>query len=158
MINFYINKNTRAREQLDSLGRIETVLSEKALNTSSISFRYEYIVNFRKLKTSRFSPSLGYSGNPYFKSEEFVAEKGNRYKNEQITIGGRISVIPRICYYLGSRIYVDLNLPICVMDMYYRMDQNENPSIPDNQRRIGTFNFELFPKVLAVRVGVGLKL
>lgn len=158
LINFYINKNRRVREQLDSLGRVETILSTKILHSSAISFRYEYIVNFRKSKSSRFAPSLGYSGNPYFESEQFVPEKANEFKNGQITIGGRVSVIPRLIYYLGARFYIDLNLPICVMDMNYRMYQNENPSIPDNQRRISNFNFELFPKVLAARIGVGLKL
>lgn len=158
LINFYIKKNIGAREQLDSLGRVETILSTKILHSSAISFRYEYIVNFRKSKSSRFAPSLGYSGNPYFESEQFLPEKANEYKNGQITIGGRVSVIPRLIYYLGARFYMDLNLPICVMDMYYRVNQNENPSIPSNQRRISTFNFELFPKLLSARLGVGLKL
>jgi hypothetical protein len=158
LINFYVNKITESLEQIDSIGNVKNVLSNRDVYSSGISLRYEYTVMFKKLKTSNFVPSISYAANTYFKRDQFVPKNSNAFKNTQSTLGARGFIIPRLTYFLGSKLFVDLNVPICVMDLYYRVNENENPSIPPNQQRINNINFELFPKVMSVRIGVGIKI
>lgn len=158
LINFYINKTTGSREQLDTIGRVEKVLSKKVLVSSGISLRYEYTVMFKKLKTSKFVPSIGYAANPYFKLDNFVPELSNAFISTKSTLGARGFIIPRLTYFIGSKFFLDLNLPFCVMELYYQVNENENPMIPSNQQRISNINFELFPKVFSARLGLGLKI
>jgi len=158
LIDLYFNKKTESREQLDSNGNTDNVLSKRDLYSSGISLRYEYTVIFKKLKASNFVPSISYAASTYFKVDQFVPKSSNQFKNTQSTLGARGFIIPRLTYFVGSKLFVDLNVPICVMDLYYRVNVNEKPGIPVNQQRISNINFELFPKVISVRIGVGIKI
>jgi hypothetical protein len=158
LINFYVNKKTESLEQLDSNGNVDNVLSKRDVYSSGISMRYEYTVIFKKLKASNFVPSISYAASAYFNHDQFVPKSSNAFKNIQSTLGARGFIIPRLTYFVGSKLFVDLNVPICIMDLYYHVNENENPGIPLNQQRISNINFELFPKVISVRLGVGIKI
>ena len=57
-----------------------------------------------------------------------------------------------------SKLFIDVNIPLCFFDTFYFVDKEDNPAIPVQQRTITTFNYNQFPKIFSGRLGVGLKL
>lgn len=158
LIDFSINKRTVSREQVDSAGQVKNVLGTADLKSYAISMRYEYTVMFKKLKQRDFVPSISFAVNSYFKLDQVIPGESNAFKTVQSAFGARGFVTPRLVYYTGSRLFLDFNIPICLMDMSYNVDQHENPSIPTDQQSKTNIDFELFPKVISVRLGVGVKI
>lgn len=123
-----------------------------------ISVRYEYIVNFKKLKESKLVPSIGFGINPYYRQANYSPIISSSFPNSEISVGVRNFITPRLTYFLSSNFFVDLNIPLCFFDTFILNDKENNPVIPVSHRSISSFNFDLFPTVLSGRIGVGLKL
>jgi hypothetical protein len=158
LTSFRLDKVESATDTIiDSSGMIETVSGGEIL-TTSISARYEYILNFNKSNDSKFVPSLGFGINPYYRQSNRMPYVSNEYQSSEKFIGARVFVSPRLTYYFSSRFFIDLNIPICFSDIYFQSDKDEDPTLTIQQRTINTFDFEVFPKFFSGRVGVGLKL
>ena len=123
-----------------------------------ISMKYEYIMTFRKLKEKKLIPSFGFSANPYFKRTNFSPVLSNAYPTSEQFFGARFFVTPRLTYYVGSKFFIDLNIPLCVLSTYFLTDRLDNPVQPVNERRTNTFSFETFPSILNARIGIGIKI
>lgn len=72
--------------------------------------------------------------------------------------GIRVFVTPRLTYFLTSKLFIDVNIPLCFFDMYYHTDKENNPSLPISERTNSTYNFNQFPKIFSGRIGIGIKL
>jgi hypothetical protein len=147
----------KSEKKVDSLGIIQ-VLDGGRLSTSAISLRYEYIVNFNKSKDRKFVPSLGFGINPYFTHARFSPVVASSFPSSQKIIGFKVFINPRITYYVTSKFFVDLNIPICVLDNNLTVNKTRNPIISSSQSTISTYNFSQFPKVFNARIGIGLKI
>lgn len=142
----------------DTSGKVQASLGKNTFNNTMISIRYEYVVNFFKNRDSRFVPSLGFSLAPYFKHNDYSPTANNIYAYSETLTGVKSYLIPRLSYYLSSRVFLDINLPLSVSDINLRTVQNENPAIPALQKRVSNFDLEIFPKQFSGRIGVGFKL
>jgi hypothetical protein len=158
LTSFILGKLTNKTETIvDSTNNVQTE-SVIDLITTSISARYEYILNFNKLKNRKLVPSLGFGINPYYKQYKYSPETSSSFPTSLQYIGAKIFVTPRLTYYLGSKFFVDINIPICFLDGYALIDKEDNPVLPVEERTITTFNFNGFPMIFCGRIGVGLKL
>jgi hypothetical protein len=128
------------------------------LVTTAISARYEYILNFNKSKESKFVPSLGFGINPYYRQNNYSPEISSSFPISEIYLGVKVFITPRLTYYLSSKIFIDVNIPICFFDIYFLSEKENNPAVPIQEQTINTFNLNGFPKVYSGRIGVGLKL
>lgn len=126
--------------------------------TTVISARYEYIVNFNKSKESKLVPSIGFGINPYYRQNSYSSFVSSSSPASDIRVGMRTFITPRLTYFFTSKLFVDLNIPICFFDNYIYTDKENNPAIPLSQRNISTFDFNSFPAIFSGRMGIGFKL
>ena len=120
--------------------------------------RYEFVLNFNKSKDRKLVPSIGFGVNPYFKQSSSVPKTANLFPSSEKHVGVKGFVTPRLTCFMTSKLFLDLNLPFCVMDSYALASQESNPTIPIGDQTATTFNFKRFPKQFSARIGVGLKL
>lgn len=123
-----------------------------------ISARYEYILNFNKSKVSKFVPSIGFGINPYYRQNNYSPKISSSFSTSDISLGMRTFITPRLTYFVTSKLFIDLNIPLCFFDTFFFVNKDENPTIPVQQRTITTFDYRQFPKIFSGRLGVGLKL
>jgi hypothetical protein len=126
--------------------------------TTDIAFRYEYIMNFRKSGSQKLIPSLGVGGNPYYRLYKYQPKVSSEFPASQQDIGLCIFSAPRLTYYMSSRIFFDINIPVCIFDFNYLVNKQENPELELSERTTAEINIDMFPKILSGRVGIGLKL
>jgi hypothetical protein len=126
--------------------------------TTDIAFRYEYIMNFRKSGTHKLVPSVGVGGNPYYRLYKFQPRVSSEFPASQQDVGLGIFVAPRLTYYLSSRIFFDINIPVCLFDFNYLVNKQDNPELEISERTTTEINIDMFPRIFSGRIGVGMKL
>lgn len=141
----------------DSTGTGQSI-SGAEIVTTSVSVRYEFILNFNGSGGNKFVPSVGFAGNPYYRQINNMPRVSDSYRTSEKFIGARAFVIPRISYYFSSKFFVELNIPICFFDLYFQSEKDQDPRLPIEDQTTSTANFELFPVFFSGRVGVGVKL
>jgi hypothetical protein len=147
---------TGKNEEIDTAGNGQPIYGDELI-TKSISARYEYILNFNKLKNTKFIPSLGFAINPYFGQFHYSPGAPNDFQTSEKYIGAKVFVTPRIMYNLSQKVFFDLNIPVCLFDMYFQSYKDENPTLSIEEQKTNTLNFYEFPKLFSLRVGVGIK-
>ncbi len=155
---FIIDKAVTKTEIKNTTSANVYLLSGSDITTTSIAVRYEYILNFNKSKDRKLVPSLGFSINPYFKQNKFSPVISSSFPTSESYFGTRVFITPRLTYYVKSRFFVDINIPLCAFDTYSVTEKREDPSIPESERTIKTNNFQMFPTIFSGRIGIGLKL
>lgn len=143
---------------VDSTGQSSLASSLRTRN-NMIAFRYEYdLLLFKKKKAdSKLKSYLGLSVNPYFSNTKYSSSIASMFTTSQQSFGALVAFIPRINYNVNERLFVDVNLPINLMDMNVTTERAENPAIPVPQRSISTLNFSQLPDQFLVRFGVGFR-
>jgi hypothetical protein len=125
---------------------------------TAISLRYEYILNFNKSKDSKLVPSIGFGINPYFGQNRYSPKTSFSFPSSDISLGMKALITPRITYFLTSKLFIDVNIPLCFFDTFYFVGKENNPALSLLERTTNTSNFSLFPKVYSGRIGIGIKL
>lgn len=158
LTNLMIGKLRSKTEVInDTTGNGETIGGDE-LSTSLISVRYEYIVNFNKLKERKLVPSIGLAVNPYYRQIDFSPVISSEFPNSETSFGMKAFITPRLTYFMTSKLFLDINVPLCFFDTFYLNNKDESPTIPIPERSISSFNFNLIPRLFSARIGVGLKL
>lgn len=124
------------------------------------SLRYEYIVNFYKSKDWKFVPSLGFAFNPYYLQSDTIPgdEQTSSFKSSDKFFGAKFFITPRITYYCGKKIFIDLNVPLCVFNAFIESYTTEDPTLTLEERKTNTADLgAVFPGFFTVRLGIGLK-
>jgi len=159
LINLYQIKNPVATDIFDDSSQTFVVLPDGAQQTATyLSFRYEYTMSFKTDDAAKMEFSLGFGINPHFSARKLESFTPTVFNSNQRTFGFRTFVIPRLSYFLTSKLFLDLNIPIAVTDMGFTRAQNFNPVIPEQQQTISNFNLQALPRVITCRIGVGLRL
>jgi hypothetical protein len=122
------------------------------------SVRYDYIVNFNKKKDSKVVPSLGFGINPYYFQLNTNPQSETQFAESYKYIGARIFVTPGLTYYCCPKFFVDLNIPVCLVDTYYKSYQSSDPTLTIDEMSTNSTNFgAIFPYYFSARIGIGLK-
>jgi hypothetical protein len=155
----FMSGQVRTKTELknDTADISQTVGDNKVLSTS-VSARYEYIVNFNKQKDKKLVPSVGFGVNPYYRQNKNLPGVSSSFSATEKYLGVRLFITPGLSYYLTSKLFLNINIPLCVGEIYYMVDKDENPLYSANQRTTSSVNFSEFPKIFCGRIGVGLKL
>lgn len=128
------------------------------LRTMAISIRYEYILTFNKSKNTKILPSIGFGINPYFRQNNYSPKITTSFPTSEISAGIRTFITPRLTYFVTSKLFIDLNIPLCILDTSFFVDKEDNPAIPSQERTLARFDFKQFPTVFSGRLGIGFKL
>jgi hypothetical protein len=131
---------------------------EEQINTTVISFRYEYIFTLLKSE-KRIMPSISLGVNPYFAKSK-ITPLSNTYQfiTSEEYLGANFLVTPRIIILSKKKCFLDINIPLYLADFNQSIDKNQNPSNPINDRVNKEYNFTLIPKIYTARIGLGIKL
>ena len=135
----------------------QQVLNGSNLLATHISAQYEFILNFNKLKDTKFIPAIGFAVNPYFKQNNYTPKIATSFPESEITVGTKVFITPRLNYQINSKFYLDVNIPFCIFDTYFLSKKTGNPIIPISERNVKSFNFQQFPLFISGRIGVGYK-
>jgi hypothetical protein len=128
-------------------------------NTSSnITVRYEHIKDFFKRKAWKLRPMLGLGMSAFYRSDRLETTGSNAFipLSEQ-RVGVKFEVAPRVNYNISKRVFIDLNIPVNVMqsDAWFSKMQNTPTS---EIQKTSISNFAAAPKEFAIRLGVGVRL
>lgn len=103
-------------------------------------------------------PAIGISAMPYYQQTAFTPVLATEYPAATSRGGVKAYVIPRINYAISSKLFVDLNIPICIADMYFERNSKTNPNLLPQDQKNSTGNFDGIPKLYSIRIGVGLNI
>jgi hypothetical protein len=158
LTRFSINKfNSKPLVAYDTSSTTKNDRGDKTFSTN-LELRYEFVLNFNKNADTKFVPSLGFAFSPYFRHNKYTAESSSLYPAAEYYLGVKSFVIPRVTYYLNSKLFLDINVPICVYDAHYRESNNKNPALPFEQQVMGAYIFKPFAQIFTGRVGIGVKI
>lgn len=158
LTSFMLGKLGTKTEIKNDTTNIGQTISGNDVISTSISARYEYILNFNKSKDRKLVPSLGFGINPYYRQNKYLPKISSSFPTSEKYFGAKVFLTPRISYYLTSKLFIDINIPICISEIYYTIDKDENPVLTVKQRTTSSTDFRGFPKIFSGRIGVGLKL
>lgn len=158
LTDFHLAKARTKTEITKNLSDNGQLLSGNDLVTTSISVRYDYIINFCKSKDKKLVPSLGFGINPYFRLNKYVPTLSTSFPATEQFFGVRAFFTPRLTYYLTSKLFIDINIPLCVFDYYNLTDKVNNPSLTLNEQKNYSSSFETSPRIFSGRIGIGLKI
>jgi hypothetical protein len=114
-------------------------------------------VVLRKKKEAKLIPSIGFSVNPFYRSNKASPVVSSSYEVSEKTLGVRTYIVPRLNYYAGQHLYFDLNIPLCFTETNWQSNSDKDPTIPQDQRTISSFDARLFAKIFSARLGVGIR-
>jgi hypothetical protein len=141
----------------DTNGKVTKVLGMDRTNVA-IGLRYEYDYRlFKKKDDCKLKSYLGIAVNPYFSSSTFDPNSTIYFTTRQQSIGATIAFMPRLNYYISERWFLDLNIPISIMDMNITTNKVDNPILSEQQRSVSTVNFSQLPCKFLVRFWVGFR-
>jgi hypothetical protein len=157
LTSFQLGKLSTLTDLTGSSGTSSLTTGSNVIMTD-IAFRYEYIVNFKKSETRKLVPSMGFGGGPYYRLYKYQPKVSSEFPSSQQDIGLGVFVTPRLTYYMTSRIFFDVNIPVCLFDFNYLVNKQDNPELELSERTTSEINIDMFPKNLSGRFGIGLKL
>ena len=158
LTNFTTNKtNSEKTIIFDTSGTNHPVYEANNI-TTNISARYEYVLNLNKLKEKKCLLSLGFGFNPFYKKDRFIPIVSSSFETSVQEIGVNAFVTPRFTYFISPKIFIDINIPICIINTVIQSQFIDNPQLAYNQRKITTANFNEIPRIYSARIGVGIKL
>ena len=126
--------------------------------STNVALRYEYIRTFSRKINSRFMPSLGFGILPYYQRDSYKPILSTDYIAKRTVLGAKGFLIPRVCYNVSKRLFVDLNIPMCFVDVNAKINKLNNPNLPFSEQRNTITNAEMFPDFFSLRLGLGLRI
>lgn len=168
-----INKNgkTHEFELTEYLGNSQTTSnfldsipysdSETRFKTR-FALRYEYaFVSTSSEKKIRLSLGAG-TGIYYYKDRyigSFVYTPFTyAMPDKEVNMGVKAYFVPRVQWAIGKRFNLDLNIPVCFAQLNNYIVRVPNPALKASEQTSSTIDFNVLPKLLSLRLGVGLRI
>lgn len=158
LTNIGINAQDNRSTVYYSNQNITAVTTGNKIYETNIVLRYEYILNLLKKSNSRVHPSLGFAASPYYTRYNLIPYVTSTFPTKDTYIGMRAFIVPRVSYDITKRLFIDLNIPLCLTDFNYNIYKERNPTKSMSEQEISTANFSMLPAYFSARLGVGLKI
>lgn len=126
------------------------------------ALRYEYaFVSTSSEKKIRLS--LGAGAGIYYYKDRYIGSFvytpfTYSMPDKEVNMGVRAYFIPRLQWAMGKRFNLDLNIPVCFAQLNNYIMRVPNPAIKVNEQTSSTIDFNVLPKLLSLRLGVGLRI
>lgn len=128
------------------------------LSDTRIALRYEYIINLIKRSNARLVPSVSWAAMPYFNKFAQRPYSSVDYPITTTVLGVKSFITPRLQMNISKRVFADVNVPICLIDMGTQRQNIENPTLPARAQKYGIVDFQMMPRYFTARLGLGLKI
>lgn len=126
---------------------------------SFFSSRYSINWVLLKKKHPKIQPILGVGFSPFYYFDS--NESNGYYAIKNLTrVGINAEFLPRIQWNLSSKIFLELNVPLRVMNLSYQKTHIDNAMIPTSQSNTWGFNFSSIGSIFhfAMYTGIGIHL
>lgn len=152
----HIGQNSDRKEETLSDGSV--IVEEGVKRTQFyLNIRYEYALNLVKIK-KKHQLSIAASAEPYIQFDKSVPRTSVSFPNKFTAFGSKLHLIPRATFSLSDRLFLDVNAPIEIMDVYRLRNYTDNPTFTESQREYTDTRSEFLDSVLRFRVGLGFNL
>ncbi|HEY9176499.1 MAG TPA: hypothetical protein VIN07_02360 [Flavipsychrobacter sp.] len=128
------------------------------LNTANFAMRYEFIVPFIKRKQALFVPAVGAAVMPYYSRYSLQPYSPADVPVTSSTLGAQTFIIPRLQVNISKRIFIDANVPVCIIDFGTKRNHIQDPTLPVTARQYTIADVQFLPGVYTARLGVGVRL
>ncbi len=145
-------------QKFPSQGSIPEQRYKSKASELAIALRYEYIITFNKKRNTRWVPALGLAASPYLAIDKIEPILSNQYTFTRTQYGVRGFLVPRLTYFFSSRIFADLNIPLCVTGISMQSDNNKDPNLSRQLQKNSLLSFDALPYLYSVRLGLGIKI
>lgn len=122
-----------------------------------LNIRYEYGLNLIKIN-KKHQLSIATSVEPYIWFDKSIPRTSENFPNRLTTVGSKFHLTPRATFSLSERLFLDVNMPIEIMDVYRLSNYTENPILTEEQRRYSDTRSDFFDSVFQFRIGLGFNL
>jgi hypothetical protein len=129
----------------------------KQRNTN-IAVRAEYIFVYGKIKDKRLVSNVGVGLMTSYNKMNYISASPMLYSNSITTLGCSVYISPKLTYFLKSKYFIDLSLPLNLAEFSLNSSYNSNPKLDLNNRKTSTFNFDGLTTSFGFRLGFGIKL
>lgn len=127
------------------------------LSKTNISMKYEYIYLFYKSSEKKIVPSIGLSINPLFYQVVNTPVTSLDWETDNKLYIVRFQLTPRLSYFLSSKLFVDLSIPLTILDFKYHHYYIDNNTLIEELKTSKTNKTSLFPVYYCGRIGIGYK-
>lgn len=144
-------------EVINSAGN-KTYIPSQKFTTTQLRLRYEYILSFVKKPSAVLEPSIGFGILAYYERVNATPYQSTDFPTSVIYAGTRFTLTPRVSVNISKRVFVDINIPICLIDAGIAKQNIADPAIPARAQRYSIADVELFPSYYSLRIGAGLRI
>ena len=132
-----------------------SIRAVEKISTFGIGFRYDY--NFAlSNNTKAIKPYLGVSTSLGYINEINEPKITSTFKSNENKLISNIGIVPRLIWSLSPIVFLDLNIPINVLQVEYSHYRIHNPSLPLEQQKNSNTEATFFPINYEVRLGLGV--
>ncbi len=151
-------KKTDITQRLqDQSGNYYYMLNYK-VNDTRLALRYEYIIALIKRDNAKLIPSVGWAAMPYYYRFAQVPYITSDYPITTTILGVRSFITPRMQLNVSKRVFIDANVPICILDMGTTKQDIANPTIPLWAQKYSIVDLQAVPRYFSARLGLGVKI
>ena len=168
-----INKNGKSHEfeLTEYLGNSQTTSNfldsvpysdSETRYKNRFTLRYEYAF-VSTSSEKKISLSLGAGAGIYYYKDRYIGSfiftpSTYAMPDKEVNMGMRAYFVPRLHWAMGKRFNLDLNIPVCFAQLNNYIVRVPNPALKASEQTNSTIDFNVLPKLLSVRLGVGLRI
>lgn len=141
-----------------SAGVSASAMAGEQITQAALSVRYEYQTYIRHRENRPWQISLGLGINPYYFLHLLQPLVTTHFPERVHTAGMRLHAVPRFTWHFAERLFLDVNLPVCVAELRFQHRYDETPTLPIDERSSLLSEFNTFPALFSGRIGLGFKL
>jgi hypothetical protein len=156
LTNFKMNQTSTSTELIDTTGQMQQITGGTTINSTHLSARYEYGITCGSIE-SKLVPAIGLGVETWYRGDNEFPKISTTMTGRYRSAGAAFHVIPRITQELSKRLLLDINIPLRISDAYFRSELTSDPRLPEDQRKVSTLGFDMFPWYFSGRVGLVLK-
>jgi hypothetical protein len=132
-------------------------ISGETKTAIDIRIRYEFNYSLNNA-FKRISPQIGIGTQPYFISDKTTPKISSFFPLKRIVAGNSVYFTPRIVIKMNKKLFIDLNMPIGILDAFYISETESDPTLPQAETKSSTFTAKFFRNWFHLRVGIGVDL
>ncbi len=129
---------------------------EGKTNNFHLTLRYE--LGYQLVSTNGLEIWGGAFIQPTFQSRKITPESEYLYTTKNSSSGSSIGIVPRLNYSFSDNLYLDVNIPISLLDWRVRKDSYESSIVPSAPIEESKSTSTAIPARFHFRIGLGVRL
>lgn len=140
----------------------DSLPTESLRYKTRFALRYEYAF-LSSPSEKKIRVSLGAGAGIYYYKDRYIGSFvytpfTYAMPDKEVNMGVRAYFVPRLQWAMGKRFNLDLNIPVCFAQLNNFIVRVPNPALKASEQTSSTIDFNVLPKLLSVRLGVGFRI